>query len=140
MVEGIVKEWRDEEGFGWIRAEDGEDVWVHFSAILPHPDRFPRGYRFLRKGQLVEFDLVTNPHSAEQRRSARNVVVKDALCPAHSIATCSGWHKPAASPLSPAIRCSRTGVGRPRAGHADVIAPPWRSLQTRQRGLPQTLE
>ncbi|WP_067847957.1 cold-shock protein [Alicyclobacillus mali (ex Roth et al. 2021)] len=80
MVEGSVKEWRDEEDFGWIRADDGEDVWVHFSAILPHPDRFPRGYRFLRKGQRVEFDLVTNPHSEEQRRSARNVVVKDSPC------------------------------------------------------------
>ncbi|WP_429726382.1 cold-shock protein [Alicyclobacillus sendaiensis] len=79
-MNGIVKEWRDDEGFGWIRAEDGEDVWVHFSAILPDPDRFPRGYRFLQEGQCVEFDLVTNPDAEEQRRSARNVIVKDALC------------------------------------------------------------
>jgi cold shock protein len=76
MREGIVKSWSEDEGFGWIAVPGEEDVWVHFSGIKWDPVRFPTGFRFLREGQRVTFDLVENPRSKEQARRAENVVVK----------------------------------------------------------------
>ena len=52
---GNVKWFNDAKGFGFITAENGEDVFVHYSAISG------QGFRSLPEGAAVEFDLVQGP-------------------------------------------------------------------------------
>jgi CspA family cold shock protein len=61
---GEVKSFREAKGFGFIREDSGEEVFVHFSAILGE------GFRSLREGERVEFDIVMGPKG----RQAANVV------------------------------------------------------------------
>ena len=51
MTQGTVKFFNAEKGFGFISREQGEDVFVHFSAIQGE------GYKTLQEGQRVEFDV-----------------------------------------------------------------------------------
>jgi CspA family cold shock protein len=51
MATGTVKWFNAEKGYGFISREDGDDVFVHFSAIQGE------GYRTLEEGQRVEFDV-----------------------------------------------------------------------------------
>ena len=46
-----MKFFNSEKGFGFISREQGDDVFVHFSAIVGS------GYRSLDEGQQVEFDI-----------------------------------------------------------------------------------
>lgn len=52
MKQGTVKWFNAEKGFGFISVEDGNDVFVHFSAIQSD------GFKTLEEGQKVEFDVV----------------------------------------------------------------------------------
>ena len=52
MNKGTVKWFNAEKGFGFIEREDGNDVFVHFSAISEE------GYKSLEEGQAVEFEIV----------------------------------------------------------------------------------
>ena len=52
MATGTVKWFNSEKGFGFIEVEGGNDVFVHFSAILGE------GYKSLDEGQQVEFEIV----------------------------------------------------------------------------------
>ncbi len=51
METGRVKWFNAEKGFGFIEVENGEDVFVHFSAILGE------GFKTLEEGQEVQFDV-----------------------------------------------------------------------------------
>jgi cold shock protein len=51
MATGTVKWFNPEKGYGFIEREDGDDVFVHYSAIQMD------GYRNLEEGQHVEFDV-----------------------------------------------------------------------------------
>lgn len=55
-IQGTVKWFNSEKGFGFITREDGEkDCFVHHSAIQGE------GYKSLTDGQRVEFDVVQGP-------------------------------------------------------------------------------
>jgi CspA family cold shock protein len=51
-MQGKVKWFNAEKGYGFIETEQGGDVFVHFSAIQMD------GYKALEEGQSVEFDIV----------------------------------------------------------------------------------
>ena len=55
MVRGTVKWFNEAKGFGFIARENGEDVFVHFSAIQGD------GYKTLEEGQAVEFEVTQGP-------------------------------------------------------------------------------
>ena len=52
MAQGTVKWLSNEKGYGFIEREEGDDVFVHFSAINME------GYKTLTEGQRVEFEIV----------------------------------------------------------------------------------
>ncbi len=51
MAQGTVKWFNSEKGYGFIAVDGGQDVFVHYSAIVAD------GYRSLDEGQRVEFDV-----------------------------------------------------------------------------------
>ncbi len=63
-MNGKVKWFNAEKGFGFIEREGGEDVFVHFSAIQGE------GFKTLDEGQSVDFDIVEGPRGPQ----AANVV------------------------------------------------------------------
>lgn len=65
MTKGKVKWFNDTKGYGFIEQEQGEDVFVHFSAIQMD------GFKTLAEGQPVEFEL-----KAGAKGLAANTVVK----------------------------------------------------------------
>lgn len=63
-MRGRVKWFNESKGYGFIQAEAGSDVFVHFSAIQMD------GYKTLNEGEEVEFDVEVQA----QGRHARNVL------------------------------------------------------------------
>ena len=55
MANGTVKWFNDAKGYGFISQEGGEDVFVHHTAITMD------GFRTLKEGEKVEFDVVQGP-------------------------------------------------------------------------------
>jgi CspA family cold shock protein len=54
---GTVKWFNDQKGFGFIEQPDGEDLFVHHTAIQQQGG----GFKTLSEGQEVEFDIVEGP-------------------------------------------------------------------------------
>jgi CspA family cold shock protein len=61
---GTVKWFNATKGYGFIGRDDGEDVFVHFSAVEME------GYRRLKEGQKVEFSVEQGPKGVQ----AANVI------------------------------------------------------------------
>ncbi len=55
MEQGTVKWFNDAKGYGFISRQNGEDVFVHFSAIQSN------GFRSLKEGQAVQFTVEKGP-------------------------------------------------------------------------------
>jgi CspA family cold shock protein len=51
MLQGTVKWFNNKRGWGFIVKEDGEDIFVHYSAIKGE------GFKSLTEGQLVQFEI-----------------------------------------------------------------------------------
>ena len=64
MAQGTVKWFNESKGYGFITAEEGKDVFVHYSAIQGE------GFKTLNEGQKVSFDVV----NGEKGPQAANVV------------------------------------------------------------------
>ena len=67
MAQGNVKWFNDAKGYGFISQEDGEDVFVHFSAIQA------QGFKSLAEGDRVEFEVTKGPkglQASNVRKSA----------------------------------------------------------------------
>ncbi len=61
---GTVKWFNAEKGYGFIKVEEGDDVFAHFSAIQGE------GFKTLNEGQQVEFDVI----QSERGPQAANIV------------------------------------------------------------------
>jgi CspA family cold shock protein len=65
MANGTVKWFNDSKGFGFLEQENGEDVFVHFSAIGGD------GFKSLAEGDRVTFDLVKGPKGLQAANVTR---------------------------------------------------------------------
>jgi CspA family cold shock protein len=66
MEKGKVKWFNAEKGYGFIERENGEDVFVHFSAIAMD------GFKTLEEGENVSFEIVQGakgPQAANVQRA-----------------------------------------------------------------------
>ncbi|NLI70404.1 MAG: cold shock domain-containing protein [Firmicutes bacterium] len=63
-MEGSVKWFNAQKGYGFIEVEDGKDVFVHYSEIQGD------GFKVLEEGQRVEFEIVEGTRGPQ----AANVV------------------------------------------------------------------
>ena len=66
MVNGKVKWFSNQKGYGFIETDDGKDIFVHFSAIESE------GFKTLGQGQEVEFEISEGPKGPQ----AANVTAK----------------------------------------------------------------
>ncbi|MBI5559771.1 MAG: cold-shock protein [Deltaproteobacteria bacterium] len=64
MARGKVKWFNETKGFGFIRQDSGEEVFVHYTAISGE------GFKTLKEGEDVEFDIIQGPKGPQ----AANVV------------------------------------------------------------------
>ena len=67
MEQGTVKWFNDAKGYGFISRQNGEEVFVHFSAIQAS------GFRSLQEGQAVQFGVTKGLKGWQ----AENVQVKE---------------------------------------------------------------
>ena len=64
MLKGIVKWFNDKKGYGFIKQEDGRDIFVHFTSVNM------QGFKTLAEGDEVSFDV----EESDRGPVAKNVV------------------------------------------------------------------
>ena len=68
-IKGTVKWFNDRKGFGFIKLDDGKDVFVHYSALQGD------GFKTLKEGEPVEFEVIQGnkgPQAANVIRISAN--------------------------------------------------------------------
>ena len=65
MPEGTVKWFNDKKGYGFISQENGNDIFVHYSAIQGD------GFRSLKEGDRVRFEVVQGPKGMQAANVAK---------------------------------------------------------------------
>lgn len=68
MIQGKVKWFSKEKGYGFIERDGGPDVFVHYSAIMGS------GYRNLEEGEQVTFEIVNGQRGLQAANVARKGV------------------------------------------------------------------
>lgn len=63
-IVGTVKWFNNAKGYGFIEQDEGQDIFVHYTAIIGD------GYKTLIQGQEVEFELINGPKGPQ----AENVI------------------------------------------------------------------
>ena len=61
MAEGTVKWFSDQKGYGFIEQDDGQDLFVHHTAINGS------GFKSLSEGQRVQFEIETSPRGPKAK-------------------------------------------------------------------------
>ncbi len=69
LVQGTVKWFNSRKGYGFINSEEGNDVFVHFSALVGNDDE----YKSLNENDKVEFEVT----EGQKGPQASNVVVTE---------------------------------------------------------------
>jgi len=64
-ITGTVKWFNNTKGYGFISQHSGADVFVHYSAIRE------KGYKTLREGETVEFDIKMGPRGPQAENVTR---------------------------------------------------------------------
>ena len=59
MTTGRVKWFNESKGFGFLEQDNGDDVFVHYSAISGN------GFKTLAEGDAVQFDVVKGPEGLQ---------------------------------------------------------------------------
>ncbi len=65
MTEGTIKWFNSKKGFGFIEQEQGDDVFVHFSAIEM------TGFKTLSEGERVQFEVEENDKGLSAKKVLR---------------------------------------------------------------------
>lgn len=74
MATGTVKWFNNAKGYGFISPDGGgSDVFAHFSAITME------GYKTLKQGQKVEFDLIDGPRGLQATKIQANTIDESAI-------------------------------------------------------------
>jgi CspA family cold shock protein len=66
MVIGVVKWFSPKKGYGFLTMNDGQEVFVHYTAIDGN------GFRSLEQGEQVQFDVTEGPKGLQAAKVTRN--------------------------------------------------------------------
>jgi cold shock protein len=66
MATGLVKWFSPKKGYGFLTMDDGQEVFVHYTAIDGN------GFRSLEQGEQVHFDLTQGPKGLQAAKVTRN--------------------------------------------------------------------
>ncbi|MDZ7360229.1 MAG: cold shock domain-containing protein [candidate division KSB1 bacterium] len=75
MEKGTVKWFNEAKGYGFIKRQTGEDVFVHFKSIIGE------GFRTLKEGEEVEFDVEQGPKGLQAKNVTRLGIRADSANP-----------------------------------------------------------
>ncbi|MGH7905563.1 MAG: cold-shock protein [Candidatus Binataceae bacterium] len=65
MVNGVVKWFSPKKGYGFITMDDGQEVFVHYTAIDGN------GFRSLEQGDKVQFEVAQGPKGLQAANVSR---------------------------------------------------------------------